>query len=140
MLTNAFIGKKEPPTDSDLTTALGPTKTAWDQFLAGLAREHDVTGREWKNYYSAKWGWSLRVLRKKRTIVWLSPSNDGFEVLFILGERAMQAARAAKLPQAVAQALATAPKYPEGTGVRLRVNSSRSLRALKQLAAIKVAN
>jgi hypothetical protein len=56
------------------------------------------------------------VLKKKRTIVWLSPGRGGFNVLFILSDRAVAAARAAKLPRAVLAALATAPKYPEGTG------------------------
>ena len=136
---NAFIGRTTKPTETELGDALGPAGAVWDELLAKLAREHAADVHEWK-CHSPKWGWSLRILRKKRTIVWLSPSTGCFEVLFILGERAMQAARAAKLPKAVAQTLATAPKYPEGTGVRLAVKSPRSLGALKQLAAIKVAN
>lgn len=136
---NAFIGRATPPTVKELADALGPARLVWDELLAALAREHAADVHEWK-CHSPKWGWSLRVLRKKRTIVWLSPCNGSFEVLFILGERAMQAARSARLPKAVAQTLATAPKYPEGTGVRLRVKSPRSLSALKQLATIKVAN
>jgi hypothetical protein len=115
-------------------------KAIWDDLLAGLAKDHGAEGREWKSYSPKKWGWSLRVLRKKRTIVWLSPGVGGFNVLFILGEKAMVAARAAKLPKTVAHALETAPKYPEGTGVRLVVKSPRSLPALRKLAAIKVAN
>ena len=37
-------------------------------------------------------------------------------------------------------ALDAAPKYPEGTGVRLRVRAIRDVAALKKLAAIKLAN
>jgi hypothetical protein len=140
MLKNAFIGRETKPSDADVSAALGPAKETWDHFLDGLARDHAVEGREWKSYAPKKWGWSLRVLRKKRTIVWLSPGAGGFNVLFILGDKAMAAARAAKLPKSVAQAIATAPKYPEGTGVRLVVKSPRSLAALKKLAAIKVGN
>ena len=140
MLTNAFIGKKETPTDADLTAALGPAKTAWDQLLADLAREHDVSVHEWKSYNAAKWGWSLRVLRKKRTIVWLTPAEGAFTVLFILGEKAMQAARQVKLPLRLVRAMDEAPKYPEGTGVRLAVKSPREIGALMKLAAIKLAN
>ena len=139
MLKNAFIGKPHPPTNADLVAALGPAKAAWDQLLTDLAQEHGVQGHEWK-CHSPKWGWSLRVLRKQRTIVWLSPVQCGFQVLFILGAKAMLAARQAKLPQRIVQILDAAPKYPEGTGVRLVMKSAQSLGVLNQLAAIKLAN
>lgn len=139
MLENAFINRPAPPADGDLATALGPAKAVWDEFLAALERDQLANAREWK-CHSPKWGWSLRVLQRKRTIVWLSPGRGGFNVAFILGEKAVAAARAARLPQVVAQALNTAPKYPEGTGLRLVVKSARSLGALRRLAAIKAAN
>ena len=77
---------------------------------------------------------------KGTTIVWLSPQHDSFEVLFILGDKAVRAARQSDLPKRIVEALKEAPKYPEGTGVRLRVKSPRHLAALEKLAAIKLAN
>ena len=62
------------------------------------ASEHDVTTREWKSY-GAKSGWSLRVMRGKRTIVWLVPSTACFEVAFIFGEKALAAIRQARFPR-----------------------------------------
>jgi hypothetical protein len=139
MPVNAFINKPEPPSDADVAAALGPAKAAWDQFLAGLAEELGVDVHEWK-CHSPKWGWALRVKRKARTIVWLSPCESGFNVLFILGDKAIQAARQRKLPQRIVHALDAAPKYPEGTGIRLHVKTSREIGTLKKLAAIKLAN
>jgi hypothetical protein len=139
MSTNAFVGKKEEPIDADLTEALGPVKPAWDQFLADLAQEHGVNIHEWKSY-SPKTGWALRVKRKARTIVWLSPSEGSFSVLFILGNKAMRAAQQVKFPQRVVKVMNDAPKYPEGTGVRLNVKSSKDLGTLNKLAALKLAN
>lgn len=136
---NAFIGRTKPPTEEDLAVALQASKGAWDRLLADLAGQYGVTGHEWKSY-SPKAGWSLRVTRKARTIVWLSPQHDSFEVLFILGDKAMRAARQSDLPKRIVEALKEAPKYPEGTGVRLRVKSPRHLAALEKLAAIKLAN
>ena len=115
MSSNAFIGKREKPTDTELSATLGPAKAAWDQLLIDLAHENDVKVREWK-CYSPKWGWSLRAKRKERTIVWLSPSEGCFTVLFILGGKAMRAARQSKWPKHVVKAMNEAPIYPEGTG------------------------
>jgi Protein of unknown function (DUF3788) len=137
--TNAFINKPAAPTDAEVAAALGPAKAAWDQLLSDLAQELDVTVHEW-TCHSPKWGWSLRAKRKARTIVWLSPAERCFTVLFILGDKAVRAARQSKLPRRIVAALDAAPKYPEGTGVRLQVNNSRMVGTLKRLAAIKLAN
>jgi hypothetical protein len=139
MPENAFINKPGPPSEAELAAALGLAKAPWDRLLGDLARELDVNVHEWK-CHSPKWGWSLRVKRKARTIVWLSPSEGCFTVLFILGDKAVRAARHGKLPQRIVEALDAAPKYPEGTGVRLRVRNARMVGTLKKLAAIKLAN
>lgn len=139
MLTNAFINHPRAPTSTELSAALQSAQPVWDEFLSGLMHDGVATTREWK-CHSPKWGWSLRVLQRQRTIVWLSPGRGGFNVTFILGNKAVAAARAARLPQVVRQALATALRYPEGTGLRLVVKSPRSLPALRRLAAIKSAH
>ena len=139
MFANAFINQPQQPTEAELIAALGPAKGVWDQLLSDLASEHGVKGYEWK-CHSPKWGWSLRVKRKERTVVWLSPSEGRFTVLFILGDQAMQAARQTRFSQRVLKAMNDAQKWPEGTGIRLAVKSSRDIGALKKLAAIKIAN
>lgn len=94
MTPNAFLGRADTPDDAAVSEALGPAKPVWDQLIDALATRHDVTTHEWKSY-SHKTGWSLRLLRKKRTIVWLTPCVNCFGVAFILGGKAMRAARAA---------------------------------------------
>jgi len=136
---NAFIGKAKKPTDAELAAALGPAKSIWDQLLADLANDFEANIQEW-NSYSPKAGWSLRVKRKARTIVWLAPCLGCFRVAFIFGDKAMQAVRQCELPQRILKIINEAPKYPEGTGIRLEVKSSRDIRTLKKLAAIKLAN
>ena len=139
MTPNAFIGKAKKPTDAELAAALGPAKPIWDQLLADLSQECGANVQEW-NSYSPKAGWSLRVKHKDRTIVWLAPCAGCFRVAFIFGDKAMQAARQNKWPKRVIKVMDEAPKYPEGTGIRLEVKSSRDIGTLKKLAAIKLAN
>ena len=139
MTANAFINQTKPPTDAELTAALGAAKPVWDQLLAELAQEFAVNIHEW-NSYSPKAGWSLRVKCKARTIVWLAPCAGLFRVAFIFGAKAVLAARGAKLPSHIQKIISEAPKYPEGTGVRLEVKSSKDIATLKKLAAIKLVN
>jgi hypothetical protein len=134
---NAFVGKTTRPSDSDLEKALGRAKPLWDQLVAELASEHHVTTLEWKSY-SAKHGWSLRLERGKRTIVWLVPHAGFFEVAFIFGEKALTAIRQTAVPARVLRMLDEAPKYPEGTGVRFQIKAAKDIALVKKLAAIKL--
>ena len=139
MEANAFIGSTKKPTEEEVAAALGPAKVVWDKFIAGLAEENGVDVQEWSSY-SPKAGWSLRLKRKKRTIVWLAPCQGCFRVAFILGDKAMKTARECQFPKHVVKILEEAPKYPEGTGVRIAVKGAKDIAVFKKLAEIKLAN
>jgi hypothetical protein len=135
MSPNAFIGRTKPPTDDELSTELGAARVLWDELLAELA----LPIQEW-NSYSPKAGWSLKLKLKKRTIVYLAPCRGSFRVAFVLGDKAVEAARQSKLPKAVMKIIDEAPRYPEGTGVRLEIAARKDLAAVKKLAEVKLAN
>ena len=135
MSPNAFIGRTKPPTDEELSTELGAARALWDELLTELA----LPIQEW-NSYSPKAGWSLKLKLKKRTILYLAPCHGSFRVAFVLGDKAMEAARQLKLPKAVMKIIDEAPHYPEGFGVRLEIAARKDLAAVKKLAEVKLAN
>ena len=136
---NAFVDHAAKPTPQELSAALGATGALWNKLVACLADDHGITVQEWHSY-SRKSGWSLRLKLKKRTILYMSPCKGSFRVAFALGDRAVEAARESKLPKSVVKAIEGAPRYAEGTGVRLLVTRVSDLAAIQKLAAIKLAN
>ncbi|HWR15614.1 MAG TPA: DUF3788 domain-containing protein [Terriglobales bacterium] len=136
---NAFVGRKDKPTPTEVTTALGSSAAAWEELTAWLAERHHVDIQEWKSY-SPKYGWSAQLKLKKRTILHVSPCSGCFRVMFILGDRAVTAAKNSKLSKKLAELLAKAPRYPEGTGIRLDVKSTKDLAPVRKLAEIKLQN
>ncbi len=138
--TNAFIGKKEQPSPQELAAALGPAAGLWSEFIGWMADKLGVAAQEWKGIYVHKYGWSLTLKLKKRTIVYLAPCEGCFKAAFTLSDKALAAAKDARLPKRIQQALATAPRYPEGTGLRLIVNQEADLGPLRKLAQIKLAH
>jgi hypothetical protein len=138
-LANAFIGKLKKPTNDDLTKALGPAKSLWDQLLDELADQFDLVDQEW-NSYSPKYGWSLRLKRKKRNILYLCPCQGCFYVAFILGDKAVKAAHQSKLPKRVIKIIVEAKRYAEGTGVRLEVKKPKDIDVITKLTTIKLEN
>jgi hypothetical protein len=139
MLTNAFIGKPEPPTDRELAAVLGRSKALWGLLLTTLANECDISAHEWSSY-SRKAGWSLKVKREQRTILYLSPSRGSFMASFALGDKAIQAARQSRLPQRVVKVIDEAKRYAEGTAVRIDVNRAEDIEVIQKLAKAKLEN
>lgn len=139
MVTNAFIGKSQKPTESELAAQLGAHKEVWDRLLADLAKEFDLVTAEWSSY-SPRAGWALRLKQGERNIVYLSPGVNCFMASFALGDKAVRAARASKLPKTLMQIIDASKRYAEGTAVRLDVNGPKDLLAIKKLVAIKLEN
>lgn len=137
---NAFIGNANPPSDAEITAALGPVAPLWSKLIDEITQDAGKLTQEWKGIYVNKYGWSLRLKQKGRNIVYLSPCNNCFRVAFALSDKAVNAAEESRLPRTVAQALATAPHYPEGTGLRLTVNRPSHLPAIRKIARIKLSN
>lgn len=137
---NAFKGKKDQPTDAEIAAALGPTINTWNEFIKWMADEAGVRDQEWKGIVVKKYGWSLRLKQKKRKIVYLGPGEGCFMVSFVLSDQALQAAKETRLPKAVAEEIAAAPRYPEGNGVRLLVKHAADLSAIRKIVAIKLAS
>ena len=136
---NAFIGRKDRPTPKEIEGALGKSAKVWNEFVNWIVKDVGATEQEWQSV-STKYGWALRVKRKKRTIVYLGPLEGCFRVAFVLGPRAVEAARESDLPESVVKAINEAPRYAEGTGVRFVVSSTKDLAPLRTLVHIKLAN
>lgn len=136
MALSAFGEKAQPPTVDDLRSVLGDAYEPWARLLALVADRISAITEVW-GFTSASTGWGLRVRHKERVILYMTPQKDQFLVSFVLGEKAVAAARAAKLSASVRKAIEGAPRYAEGRGVRLEIRSSRELASLAMVAQIK---
>jgi len=137
--TNAFIGKTTQPIRTEVASAFGPAVPVWKEPVNRLRDEQKITVGEWISS-SPKYGWALRMKQKKRNIADMAPGDGCFRVSFILGDKAVAAARNGKLPKAVLKVLDEAPRYPEGTGLRLVVAKPGELAAIRTLIGVKLAN
>jgi Protein of unknown function (DUF3788) len=73
--------------------------------------------------YTAKsTGWGLRLREGDRVLAYLTPQRGVFLASFVLGEAAVQAARARVRPERLAT-IDAARRYAEGRGVRWTVAS-----------------
>jgi hypothetical protein len=127
-MTNAFIGKAAAPSDAELAAELGSAQAWWTKL-----REAVGLRGEWHSY-SKKAGWSMRLKRGERNIVYLVPGRGEFDVSMVFGERAVAAAR----ERGMEKMFDGAKKYVEGTAVRFRVKGPRDIATVKKLVEIKL--
>lgn len=139
MALSAFTDKAHQPTEKDLRSVLGRAYTAWVRLIELVSDRIVPISQVW-GFTSASTGWGLRLKRKDRVILYMTPCEDHFLVSTALGEKAVIAAHERKLPATVLQAIDAAPKYAEGRGVRLKVRQVREVAALATLAEIKNEN
>lgn len=139
MALSVFDDRNAPPTERGLAEALGKASAAWLNLKEKLHRECDPLQEEWA-FAGAQFGWSLRMKRGKRVIVYLTPASGHFLASFALGERACAAARGQRIAAGVLALIEKAPRYAEGRGVRIPVRAERETSAICRLALIKLEN
>jgi hypothetical protein len=139
MAFSVFVEKSSKPGDDELAKVLGRASALWIELKKLIAQQHDPVAEEW--VYSGKnYGWSLRLKQKKRAVMYMTPGERFFRVAYAFGEKAVQAALQSDLPASVLDLINSAPKYPEGRGIRMEVKTKEDVRMALKLAEIKMAN
>jgi hypothetical protein len=137
MALSAFDDGTRQPTPDELAAVLGTAAAAWATLVRHIGERYPPITELW-SFAGAKWGWSLRLKRKDRVILYLTPQAGQFQLGVVLGEKAVAAARASGLPEPVLALIDGAPRYAEGRGIRFAVTDEPGVQVGAQLAAIKM--
>jgi len=139
MALSVFEDKAHVPSPAELTRVLGGSARLWFRIVDEVTREHGPVVEQW-NHAGARFGWSLRLRRKDRVVLYLTPQSKGFLAGVVVGEKAARAARERRLPAAALALLEAAPRYAEGRGVRLTVRTLKEVEIVLHLVALKLAS
>lgn len=119
--------------------ALGETKSLWDQLKTHVTESYPPITEDWK-HYGKNSGWTMKLLRKKRNLFFSYPGDGMFQIVFVFGDKAVEAIENSSIPAELAEELRAARKYAEGRGLTVPVRTPGDLETIKQLIAVKVAN
>ncbi len=138
MALSAFDDPTNPPTPEGLDATLGPAAHAWTELIADVRLHAGELTETWA-FASAKFGWSLRLVQQKRVLVYLTPQAGRLLVGVVLGEKAIARTEAAGLAsKRTLEVLDAAPRYAEGRGVRVPVETEDDLAVAIELTRIKI--
>jgi hypothetical protein len=129
--------RKKQPTDAALTRSLGGNKAHWDALADHVANACEGLECEWK-FYGAKHGWTYKVSRKRKAVLYMTPHRTDFTASMALRDEAIEALRRADLPRELIAEIEASKAYPEGRPARVRVTSRAKVVLVKKLVAIKL--
>ena len=122
MALSALDDKTVEPTPGELAKVLGPSEELWRHLVSRMEAGYGPVSEAW-SFSGAKYGWSCRLLQKKRTILYLIPQDQAFLVGVVLGDRALTLLRRTEVSPETLSIIDEAPRYGEGTGFRIPVTS-----------------
>jgi hypothetical protein len=127
------------PTPADLAVLLGPAHGLWVELQKAIRAGFEPVSERWV-YGGRKYGWSCRLERGKKGILYMTPDAGHFRVGLALSDAAREAALASDLPAHVREGLAAATKAIEGWPVRMPVHTASDVAIALELAEIKLGN
>jgi hypothetical protein len=125
------------PSAKTLAAALGRSCAAWEAIVAAMRKTYAPLDVVWQPSAQLAFGRYCRLIRKKRTLLYLIPKVRCFEVVVGLGERATALALKDGLPVSIIRIIEAAKVYPEGRFVRFDVAALATVPVVLRLVAIK---
>ncbi len=129
--------KPAAPAADELTELLGPSGDLWAGLRAGIAAIDAPIAERWV-YGGSKYGWSCRLEKGRKGILYMTPDAGHFRVGMALSDAARTAVLESDLPERIRETLASAPRAMEGWPVRVSVRTATDLELVLRLAKIKL--
>jgi hypothetical protein len=137
MSLSIFNDKAHPPSKTEIMDALGKRYSQWIDLVQHFHDHITPVSETWKNYGKSS-GWTLLLRHNDRTIFYLFPNKGYFTVLFVFGEKAVNAAKEADLPDELLQLILHAKSFEEGRSFQVEVKGEKDIDLVKKLIKIKM--
>lgn len=126
-----------PPAPDELAELLGPAGELWTELAGAIRTSYPPVTERWV-YGGREYGWSCRLERGRKGILYMTPDAGHFRVGLALSDSAREAALSGDLPASIREALAGATKAMEGWPVRMQVRIAGDVALALRLASIKL--
>ena len=138
MALSVFADRSKLPAEPEIAAELGNSFPLWQELKNNLLKTYAPVTQAWR-YYNSRSGWTLVLKHHRRTVLYLLPGRGYFTVMFVFGEKAVEAAHRSDLPQEILDRIDQAEPYVEGRTFQVQVRSSEDCDHVMKLAAVKLA-
>ncbi|MDR2707128.1 MAG: DUF3788 domain-containing protein [Nitrososphaerota archaeon] len=139
MTASIFNDKTVTPNNSMITTGIADTYTMWEELYSYVKITYSNITEEWK-YYGKTSGWCLKLVNKKRNLLFFIPLKGYFRIRIVLSEKAVTHPEINELSNEIKKAIHTATPYIEGRSIDIDISQREQIEAIKNLLKIKLEN
>jgi hypothetical protein len=115
---------------------LGEVKIVWDSFNAFLKEDYPALSTEWRYYNDGK-SWLCKIIKKKKTVCWVSVYENMFKTTFYFPIRAEEFISGSDLKKQYIDQFITGKAYGKIKGITVDINKPEDLETTKTLIELK---
>lgn len=125
------------PSDEVIFSHIGRTKKYWIDLFNFIRSEYPDFDEEW-NYYKDGKSWLLKIVRKKKTVCWISVIKNNFLMTFYFTDRVEPLLAESNISDELKIQFDSAKYYNKIRGLTITFNNKKDLDYAKILLDIKL--
>ena len=86
MAKSIYLEKAMLSDELTLAVEVSGYKQQWDEIIRYLSETYVDFSQEWK-YYGKAWGWTLMLKSKSKTLCYITPAQEYFQVSVIFNDK-----------------------------------------------------
>lgn len=137
MAYERFLDKRQPPSESDISTALGSAEKLWLTIRKFIEDSFDFSPE--LIFFTKKYGWSIRYRKNKKTLCYLFPEKESFSILLVLGSKEAEQIDSTKelLSKTVKRVFEETEQFHDGRWLWIRTIEESDISSIKLLLGAK---
>lgn len=133
ILTN----KNEFPTEEIIFSHIGKSKVLWQSVSEFIHATHPDLSEEWR-YYSDGKSWLLKVVKKTKTIFWVSLLKNSFRMTFYFTDKAESLIFGSNISDELKEQFKNGKRYNKIRGLTITFKYKKDVEYAKSMIAIKL--
>ena len=125
------------PTEEVIFSHIGKSKIYWESIFEHIHVNHPDFSEEWRYYNDGK-SWLLKVIKKKKTIFWLSIYKDLFRITFYFGDKAEALILESSISDRLKEEFKNGKRYGKIRGLTIAISSDEDIESVKSLINVKL--
>lgn len=117
--------------------ALGRSYIQWIEIIQYCRDLYPPLTENWKNFGKSS-GWTLMVMHRDKTIIFLFPNKSFFNVFFIVDEITLRNIQNDSFPDEIMQQIASAKSYQTDKSFNIQVRNAEDAEWVKKLIRKKM--
>ena len=127
---------EQHPTEEIIFSNIGDNKKHWQALFKELHEKYPGFEEQWR-YYKDGYAWLLKIVKKKKTVMWVAVFDGFFNTTFYFGEKAEPVIMSSDLPENLKEQYRT-NRYGKIRGVTVTPHSAKDIKDVFSLVTLRL--